>query len=163
MRQAPKHVRNVGIVFTLILVLGITTAAFVQPVAAEDVRQAVEAGNAKWMAAFNQGDAAAVAALYTDDATLMPPNSATIEGREGVQDFWHGAIQSGLKDASLTTVSVQASGETAYEIGKFSLTAHSPGKDPQVVSGKYVVVWQKGSDGAWKLHVDIWNSSMPAQ
>jgi uncharacterized protein (TIGR02246 family) len=115
------------------------------------------------MAAFNQGDAAAVAALYTDDATLMPPNSAMIEGRQGVQDCWQGAIQSGLKDASLTTVEVRASGETAYEIGKCSLTAHAQGKDPQVVSGKYVVVWQKGSDGAWKLHVDIWNSSMPTQ
>jgi uncharacterized protein (TIGR02246 family) len=163
MRQASKHVRNVGIVFTWLLVLEITTAANIQPVAAEDVRKAVEAGNAKWIAAFNQGDAAAVAALYTEGATLMPPNSEMIEGREGVQNFWHGAIQSGLKNASLTTVAVQASGETAYEIGKFSLTAHAQGQDPQVVSGKYVVVWQKGSDGAWKLHVDIWNSNMPAQ
>jgi len=128
-----------------------------------DVRQAVEASNAKWMAAFNQGDAAAVAAVYTDNATLMPPNSEMIEGRQGIQDFWGDAIQSGLKDASLTTVSVQANGETAYEIGKFSLAVHSQGKDPQVISGKYVVVWQKGSDGAWKLNVDIWNSSMPAQ
>jgi uncharacterized protein (TIGR02246 family) len=146
MRQASKHVRNVGIVFTWLLVLEITTAANIQPVAAEDVRKAVEAGNAKWIAAFNQGDAAAVAALYTEGATLMPPNSEMIEGREGVQNFWHGAIQSGLKNASLTTVAVQAQGQ-----------------DPQVVSGKYVVVWQKGSDGAWKLHVDIWNSNMPAQ
>jgi uncharacterized protein (TIGR02246 family) len=162
MKHVSNNVRNIGIVFTLLLVLGITMA-FVKTVAAEDVRQAVEAGNAKWQEAFNQGDAATVAALYTDDATLMPPNSEMIEGRQGIQDFWQGAIQSGLKDASLTTVSVHASGETAYEIGKFSLTAHAEGKDPQVVSGKYVVVWQKGGDGMWKLHVDIWNSSMPAQ
>jgi ketosteroid isomerase-like protein len=33
----------------------------------------------------------------------------------------------------------------------------------QPISGKYVVVWQKGGDGVWKLHVDIWNSSRPAQ
>ena len=120
MRQASKHVRNVGIVFTWLLALGITTAAFVKAVAAEDVRQAVEAGNAKWMAAFNRGDAAAVAALYTDDATLMPPNSEIVEGRQGVLDFWQGAIQNGLKNASLTTVSVQASGDTAYEFKVFS-------------------------------------------
>jgi len=25
------------------------------------------------------------------------------------------------------------------------------------VSGKYIVVWQRGEDGAWRLYRDIWN------
>ena len=29
-------------------------------------------------------------------------------------------------------------------------------------SGKYVVVWKKQDDGNWRLHVDIWNSDLPA-
>ena len=162
MRHATKIAGNLGSIFTLLLALGVTILGSTT-VAAEEVRQAVESGNAKWMAAFNQGDAAAVAALYTDNAILMPPNSGMVEGRQGVQDFWQGAIQSGLKGAALTTVSVQVSGETAYEIGKFSLSVYAEDKEPQAISGKYVVVWKKASDGMWKLHVDIWNSSMPVQ
>jgi uncharacterized protein (TIGR02246 family) len=162
MRYASKRSTTLCIVFTLIIALGITTVN-VQTVAAEDVRQAIEAGNAKWMEAFNRGDAAATAALYTDNATLMPPNSEMIQGRQGIQDFWQAAIEGGLKDVSLTTVEVRASGDTAYEIGKLSLTAPSKDQGSKVVSGKYVVVWTRQANGPWKLHVDIWNSSMPAQ
>ena len=129
MRHASEYVMRVLVVCTAIGTLGIALMNF-QTSAAEDVRKAVEAGNAKWMAAFNRGDAAAVAALYTDHATLMPPTSAMIQGRQGVQEFWQGAIQDGVKDALLTTVEVQASGDTAYEVGKFSLTAHPQGQDP---------------------------------
>ncbi len=78
------------------------------------------------------------------------------------QDFWHGAIQNGLKDARLKVVDVQVCGDTAYEIGKFSLTATSKDQDPKVLLGKYVVVWQRQADRTWKLHVDIWNS-VPSQ
>jgi uncharacterized protein (TIGR02246 family) len=162
MKYASTHSTTLFIVFTMIFAIGITTVN-VQTVAAETVRQAIEAGNAKWMEAFNGGDAAGTAVLYTDTATLMPPTSDMIQGRQGIQDFWQAGIEGGLKDVSLTTVEVQASGNTAYEIGKFSLTAQPKGQDPMMVSGKYVVVWQRQSDGSWKLHVDIWNSSMPAQ
>ncbi len=162
MKYAYKHSTTLFIVITMIVALGITTVG-VQTVAAEDVRKAIEAGNTKFLEAFNQGDAAAVAALYTDDATLMPPNSDMIQGRHGIQDFWHTGIQGGLKDLSLTTVEVRASGDTAYEIGTVSLTAQPKGQDPVRVSGKYVVLWQRNPDGSWKLHVDIWNSNKPAQ
>jgi len=160
MRQVSKQVRRIRIACLGLLVFGTAVAGFVHTAAAEDLRKTVETNNAKWAEAFNRGDAAGVAALYTEDATLMPPGASMVEGRQAIQDFWQKVIQSGLKDAALTTVNVQGNGDTAYEIGKVSLTAHLPGKDPQVISGKYVVVWKKGSDDMWKLHVDIWNSSM---
>ena len=36
-------------------------------------RATIEKLNEVWMAAFNKGDAAAVAALYTEDAYVLPP------------------------------------------------------------------------------------------
>lgn len=137
--------------------------AMSKPAAAEEVRQAIERAVARWSEAFNRGDPAAVAALYTDDAILMPPDRDIIRGQQGVQDFWHDAIQAGLKDPFFTIVDVQASGDTAYEIGTFSLTVPTKDQGPKVLSGKYVVVWQRQANGAWKLHVDIWNGRKPAQ
>ncbi len=58
-------------------------------------------------------------------------------------------------------VDVGGSGDTAYEIGKYSLTIQAEGQAAMADSGKYVVVWKRQADGTWKLHVDIWNSSMP--
>jgi ketosteroid isomerase-like protein len=41
----------------------------------EEVRKAIEKANLKFGEGLRRGDAVAVAALYTDDAILLPPNS----------------------------------------------------------------------------------------
>jgi uncharacterized protein (TIGR02246 family) len=105
--------------------------------------------------AFNKGDFAAVAAMYTEDATVLPPGSPMIKGRSAIQSFWTQAGQS-MGNAKLTTVDVKPMGpDWAREIGTFSLM--TKGQQSQEVTGKYVVVLQKvGSD--WKLFTDIWNA-----
>ena len=127
----------------------------------EAVRKAIEEVNARWIEAFNRGDAAGVAALYTEDATVLPPNGEMVQGRQGIRNFWSGAIRMGLKDPSVTTVAVGGSGDTAYEIGKYTLKIQPAGQEGVTESGKYVVVWKRQADGTWKLRADIWNSSMP--
>jgi len=122
-----------------------------------EVRKAVEAANAEWAAAFNRGDAVAVAALYTEGAALMPPDREMVRGRQGIQEFWQGAIQRGRQNAVLTTEEVQADGNTAYEIGRISLTVHAKDEAPKPIFSKYVVVWKRQAGGRWKLHVDVWN------
>jgi uncharacterized protein (TIGR02246 family) len=122
------------------------------------VRQAIAEGNAKFGEAVRKGDGAAIGALYTDDATLLPPDSDMIKGRGGIEAFWKGGLQMGIKEAVLTSVDVSGGGDFAYEIGQFAIKIQSAGQAPIEQKGKYVVVWKKAADGAWKLHVDIWNS-----
>ena len=122
------------------------------------IRHAIEEGNAKFGKAVRKGDGAAIAALYAEDATLLPPDSDMIKGLGGIEAFWKGGLQMGIKEAVLTTVDVSAAGELAYEIGTFALKVQPEGKEPIGQKGKYVVVWKKAPDGSWKLHVDIWNS-----
>jgi uncharacterized protein (TIGR02246 family) len=126
------------------------------------VRQAIEAGNAKFAEAVRQGDGAAIAALYTDDATVLPPDSDMVKGRERIEALWKGSLQMGIKEAVLTTVDVSSHGDLAYEIGTVALKVQPEGQEPAELKGKYVVVWKKTPEGVWKLHVDIWNSGPPA-
>jgi ketosteroid isomerase-like protein len=108
--------------------------------------------------AFNGGDGAAVAALYTEDAELLPPNSAPVRGRQAIQDFWQGAIDAGMTLESLGAIEVEAQGHMAAEVGAFVLNV--PGENGQITSvgGKYIVVWRR--DGhTWRLHKDIWNTN----
>lgn len=158
-KERKAHVGIWSLVGIFALVIFALVAQVPGGVEADEVRKAVEAANAEWVAAFNRGDAIAVAALYTEGATLMPPNIEMVRGRQGIQEFWQGAIQRGLKDAVLTTVEVQADGNTAYEIGRVSLTVHAKDQAPKPILSKYVVVWKRQADGSWKLHVDIWNST----
>ena len=127
---------------------------------AEDVRKAIEKVNIKEGEGFRRGDPAAVAALYAEDAILLPPNSEMIRGRRKIEEFWSTAMQMGVKDAVLTTVELSVIGDTAHEIGNYTLKIHPQGRGPFEDKGKYIVVWKHTADG-WKLHRDIWNSNLP--
>jgi uncharacterized protein (TIGR02246 family) len=125
------------------------------------LRTAIEKQNAKFTAAYNRADAAGVAALYTENAVTQPPNSEAVRGREDIQRFMQDGFAVGLKDLDLTTVSVEGSGDTAYEIGTYTIKNAPRGKAAMTDSGKYMAVWKRGADGEWKLYADIWNSSLP--
>ncbi len=127
------------------------------------VRQSIEEANVKFGEAVRSGDATTLASLYTEDARLLPPNSEMIAGREGIEAFWGGGLQMGIKDAILTTVEVFGMGDMVCEIGKYDVTIQPEEQEAIEDNGKYLVIWQKTSDGTWKLHVDIWNTSLPAK
>jgi uncharacterized protein (TIGR02246 family) len=125
------------------------------PALAQD-KATIEKLNEAWTAAFNKGDAAAVAAMYTEDAYVLPPGAEMVKGRAGIEAFWRQAAQQ-MGDAKLTTLDVLPLGtEAAREIGTVTLKTKS--RPSQEITGKYVVVWRKvGPD--WKLATDIWNSN----
>jgi ketosteroid isomerase-like protein len=127
------------------------------------IRPLIEEGNAKFGEAFRQGDSGALAALYTGEAILLPPNLDMIQGKEGVEAFWSGAMKMGVKDAVLSTVNLVVMGDLVCEIGKYKLTIQPEGQEAFEDQGKYLVIWKQDVDGNWKLHIDIWNTSMPAQ
>ncbi|MGB6340532.1 MAG: SgcJ/EcaC family oxidoreductase [Candidatus Aminicenantaceae bacterium] len=127
------------------------------------VRQSIEKANVRFGEAARSGDAAVLASLYTEDARILPPNSEMIQGREGIEAFWGGGFQMGIKDIVLTTVEVLGMGDMVCEIGNAQVSIQSEGMDAIEDMAKYLVVWKKGVDGTWKLHVDIWNTSLPAQ
>jgi len=142
---------------TLLLLFGCAQPAPTPP--APDLKAQIDANNAAWAAAANRGDAAAVAAMYTETATMLPPGVDMQKGRAAIQKTIANIGGSGIKNFALTTVDVaQVGPDTAREIGRFSLDAPGPRKHWVKVEGKYVVVW-KLVGGKWLLDVDIWNTN----
>ena len=121
------------------------------------IQETIVAANAKFMEAFNNGDAAGVAASYTEDGQLLPGNSDFVTGTQAIQNFWQGVMDMGIKSGKLETIEVGGIGKIAYEVGKYTLFAEG---DQMLDQGKYIVIW-KQVEGEWKLHRDIWNTSMP--
>ena len=125
------------------------------PAVAQD-KATIEKLNDAWTAAFNKGDAAAVAAMYTEDAYVLPPGAEMVKGRTGIEAIWRQAAQQ-MGDAKLTTLDVLPLGRSAArEIGTVTLKTKS--QPPQEIVGKYAVVWRKVG-GKWKLATDIWNTN----
>ena len=101
----------------------------------------IQSLNDQFTKAFNAGDIAAVAAHYTEDATVLPPGAEMVMGRNAILTFWKSAADQ-IGDIKLTAVDVKPLGSNAaQEIGTFSL--RTKGAQSQQVTGKYVVVWEK--------------------
>ena len=132
-----------------------------EPAADADAGMSAEAGiaevTAAWAAAWDAGDGTAIAALYTDDGMVLPPNAEAVEGGEAIAAYWQAFIDSVAGSAvTLETIEVHEGDGGAIQVGAFSVT----GADGSHIDhGKYIVHW-KLVDGAWKMHRDIFNSSM---
>jgi len=107
-------------------------------------------------AQFAKGDAAVISQMYSADATVLPPGSDMVKGRENIEKLWKGAID-GMTDLRITTKEVlPLSGDAVREIGTF--TAKTKGDNSQDIAGKFTVLWVR-EGASWKINTDIWNMS----
>lgn len=144
--------RKAGLLIAMTLLLIPATALAQHD---DHAKAALKEMTPKWEAAFNAGDAAGIAALYTTDGALLPPNSAPVDGREAIEAFWAAALEGGAT-GELTTKSLYGMGDHAAEVGAYVLT-NADGS--HLDHGSYALVYRM-VDGAWQIETDIWNSDM---
>ncbi len=134
-------------------------ASAVDPAA---VRQAVEDAVAGWESAALAGDAAALAALYAEDAVLQPPNAPKAVGRAAIEADvaeMFAATPFTAIDIVVDGSEVSTSGDIAWAHGSYTSTNTVNGA-PYEDTGKWLSVYEN-YDGQW-LHVaDTWNSDTP--
>jgi len=148
------------------LVVGLFCAALTAPALAQSplsekdlaaIRSSTEAFANKVVAA----DFSGVAALYTENADLAPPNQAAVQGRVAIE-AWMKAFPP-VKELNFKIVSVEGRGDLAYVRGTYAMTLTPPGAAAPVKDqGKYIEVRRKAKDGSWKIAHDIFNSDLPA-
>lgn len=136
------------------LVLALPLPAFAQA-GPSGLRAEIEKASQAWQTAYNAGDAAALAALYTPDATVMAPGAAAASGRAAIEALFKADVAKGAKN-TLTTNEVFGGGDYAIEVGGWVANAAD---GSHLDHGSYVTVYKK-VDGSWKIYRDTWNSSM---
>lgn len=154
-----KHV--ITVMFVLGLALAQLSCARPETFDVAKVKKSIEAENAKYSEAIKQGNVVGALAAYTDDATALPPDGQMIKGKQALEELYKRFLQIGMKEVTLTTLDVSGSGDVAYEIGKTKVRIQPEGQPSMTDSTKYLVVWKRQADGTWKVHVDIWNFSVP--
>ena len=103
----------------------------------------------------NAKDSRAIAAMYAQNATVLPPGQKPIEGRQNIQTFWQGFIDAGASDAKLTPTTIRGSEPTFYEIGEYSAIVPQPTGGTARGTGRYLVVWERQTDGTLKIAADM--------
>ena len=115
-----------------------------------------------WKQAYDAGDAAGIAALYTDDAIYMAPYMEATRGRAAVEARM--TEQMGMTSSRQITINrtdYGGGGDVTFGVGTYGVEMQMTGAaGPMTDSGKYVTIAKRGADGSWKIHVHIWNTNM---
>ena len=124
----------------------------------EDVA-AIRASSEAYLQAWKSGDDAALAALFTEDGILMPPNESAIQARDAIR-AWED-LPPPIK-ANLTIVEIDGRGDLAYVRGAYTDT-YKPIDKPGLIqdTGKYIEILRKQQDGSWLIAILIFNSDLP--
>lgn len=104
----------------------------------------IDAVRKAYQDAYNAKDAAKVADLYTDDATMATPGGVA-QGREQIRASLQKGIDAGETVAAITPTHTEVKGDLAFEEGTFQQK-----RGDQEVHGNYLVVLKKVG-GQWKL------------
>jgi ketosteroid isomerase-like protein len=127
------------------------------PTRADDVRPAMEAANAQFLAAFNTPNPAAFLSLYTVDSTLFFQGAPPISGPEAIKQFWGSRIKAGAKDHTFDIIEIGADGKYAYQVTKSTVQLVRENGEKTLIAGHTVRVFERQSDGTWKTKVHMFN------
>ena len=103
--------------------------------------------------AVGRRDATGAAAVYSEDALLLPPAGDVISGRGAIERFWSGGIEIGLRAVQLETAGQGGAGSVLYEHGGYRMRLVGGDGHSLVERGPYVVVHVQSEDGAWRWAV----------
>jgi len=96
---------------------------------------------------------------YTEDAVVLPPHAPAVRGRGPLMEFLRSFPE--ITNFSIKAVEIDGCGDLAWVYGEYSMTL-SPADAASVDDrGKYIEIWNRQSDGSWKVTRDIFNSDLP--
>lgn len=124
---------------------------------ADDIRPAMEAANAQFLAAFNTPNPAAFVSQYTADSVLFFQGSPPVTGPEAIRQFWEQRIRLGIRDHTFDIVETGADGKFAWQISKTTVQLVRDTGEKTLIAGNSIRIFEKQSDGMWKTKVHMWN------
>ena len=105
-------------------------------------------------------DAAALAALFADDAVLHEVDGSVVTGRAAIEARI-AAVLPGVAGYALTSQRTDVGGDLAVDHQLFQLTL-AEGAEPRVLHGNQLVVLRRGPDGSWRVaHTGAWLGASP--
>jgi len=124
-----------------------------------DVQSLIRNLSQDFVTSFNTGNYDQVASLFAQDGAFMAPHHDPAYGPKAVERLLRQIGEAGYEDLRLETVRVDASGDMAVEIGRYTVAIRQPDGTVLADRGKYVKAWRRL--GAWLITADCWSSNLP--
>ena len=125
------------------------------------LRQALDALTKKTDEAYNDGDAASITSLYTEDAVLVT-DTGPIYGREAIEKHYADLFQRLRFSNHLSAPDqyspyiLNAAGNEIWSNGKWSQSVKGVNFGPIQLKGYWSSIYVRQGD-SWKKRLDMWN------
>jgi ketosteroid isomerase-like protein len=112
--------------------------------------------NKTWEVAFNTGNTAALADLYSEDAIVMPPSLEIFNAPETIENYWIDQIHAGTDNFRVQTINLRVEEDVIYQTAIWIATVTSNGVSTDL-DGEMTNVIARQQDGSWKIKLQSWN------
>lgn len=143
---------NRRVLGTVVITLGIAASACEQNVEPQQAMNIAADVTASWAKAYDASDAAALAALYADDAHSLPPGGPPLVGRSQIESYWRDDIGEGGAVTTLTPTDALAQGAFVHVEGTYQVKGRH---EMELARGQYHQLWTQTADG-WRLQREMW-------
>lgn len=118
--------------------------------------------NRRYLGAINDGDAATLSSLTTEGHIMLAPGRPPLVGK-AENDAANGRVAQMFKiDEHWTPLETVISGDLAYQRGTFTVAATpKAGGETRNLSGSFLRIYRRQSDGSWRMVRDMFNSDKP--
>jgi ketosteroid isomerase-like protein len=110
-------------------------------------------------AATEKGRLEGFSSFLAEDAATLRPDSPVIRGRKAVAERWASLLNNPAMSIRWQPLdaTISSSGDLGYTLGTYEIVRS--GENAGVAAtGKYVTIWKKQADGAWKV---VFDSGVP--
>ncbi|HEX7082280.1 MAG TPA: DUF4440 domain-containing protein [Gammaproteobacteria bacterium] len=115
--------------------------------------------NARYLAAINAGDSAALSALTTEDHIMLPPNRPPIVGKAANDAANARLFEQFDIDETWRPAETEVAGDWAYQRGTFTVVATPKAGGPsRTTTGNFLRIYRRQSDGSWRMIRDMFNT-----
>jgi ketosteroid isomerase-like protein len=115
--------------------------------------------SARWTAAYNSGDMAALGAMYAIDARLQQGYCPLVTGRDAIVAFWRGDLGDSSTKTHLEIEDTLSLDDAMYVSGSYAVEiAGTQTESARRVGGTYTQIWRHEEATGWTIQRETWRN-----
>lgn len=134
-----------------------------QPVGDAAAREGLLKTDKEWAQVAATRELERILSYWMDDAVIYSPGEAPVAGKPAIRQYVGESLK--MPAFSITWTPMQAevsrSGDLGYTTGTNAVTIPAAQGGSTTMTGRYVTIWKKASDGKWRCVVDSWSPAPP--
>ncbi len=123
-------------------------------------RKIIEAARQSFIAAMRRNDVTALVGHYEEEAIVVPQNAGVCRGRAAIRKLFASWLSAAtVREFDVDSEDLRIVGDAAFAVGTYRMVIEDAGSGPVRDEGKFLIVYERKSNGTWLIARDMSISS----